>query len=152
MATRSSRQAGPRSISGKPRRRARVPREDAAGQDLEEIAARAARLGISAERVLQEYARIAFADLRHIVKWGAGGLEVMTPETLSDADAAAIAEIIGASGSGPTRVKLFDKKAALDAIARHLGMFPCCIRRARFRATPAARPVTPARAGSPPEC
>ena len=39
---------------------------------LEEIAARAP-LGITAERVLAEYAHIAFADLRHIVEWGRRG-------------------------------------------------------------------------------
>jgi hypothetical protein len=92
---------------------------------LEEVAARAARLGITPERVLQEYAYIAFADLRHIVRWGEKGLELMQPEALSEADAAPIAEISADSAdAGHYRVKLYDKKAALDAIARHLGMFP----------------------------
>jgi hypothetical protein len=86
------------------------------------VTVRAARLGITVERVLREYARIAFADLRHIAWWDADGLHVK--EHLSKADAAPISEIgTGASGKGPVRVKLYDKKAALDAIARHLGMF-----------------------------
>jgi hypothetical protein len=72
--------------------------------------------------VLREYARIAFADLRHIVEWDEQGLHVK--EHLSKADAAPISEITaGSAGKGPVRVKLYDKKAALDAIARHLGMF-----------------------------
>jgi phage terminase small subunit len=91
--------------------------------DQDEIAARAARLGVTPERVLQEYARIAFADLRRVADWGPDGLVVKTPEALSDADAAAISEIAAGAGSGGQRVKLYDKKAALDAIARHLGMF-----------------------------
>jgi hypothetical protein len=80
--------------------------------------------------VLQEYARIAFADLRHIVKWGPKGLELVKPEGLSEADVAPIHEI-SADGedSGHYRVKLYDKKAALDAIARHLGMFLPALRR-----------------------
>lgn len=83
---------------------------------------RAARLGVTVEKVLREYAHIAFADLRHIVRWDDVGLHVK--EHLSKADAAAIAEIsAGTTGKGPVRVKLYDRKAALDAIARHLGMF-----------------------------
>lgn len=98
--------------------------------DLEEVAARAARLGITAERVLEEYARIAFADLRHIVEWSKdGGLVVKAPNDLTDADAAAISEIVAGAAAGTYRVKLYDKKAALDAIARHLGMFPATPRR-----------------------
>jgi phage terminase small subunit len=97
---------------------------EAAETDGDEISERAARLGITAERVLQEYARIAFADLRRVVDWGPDGLVLKTPEALSDADAAAISEITAAgAGSKNYRVRLYDKKAALDAIARHLGMF-----------------------------
>ncbi len=94
------------------------------------MAARAARLGVTAERVLQEYANIAFADLRHIVEWRDGKLVVKEFENLSDGDVAAISEIVSGSGTaGGYRVKLYDKKAALDAIARHLGMFPPAARR-----------------------
>lgn len=91
------------------------------GQD--EIALRAARLGITPERVLQEYARIAFADLRRIADWGPKGLVPKDPDTLSDEDAAAISEIVSGGAGGKYRIKLYDKKSALDAIARHLGMF-----------------------------
>jgi hypothetical protein len=91
--------------------------------EFEDVAARAARLKVTPERVLREYARIAFADLRHIVDWNDQGMHVK--EHLSEKDAAPIAEIVAASsGKGPYRVKLYDKKAALDAIARYLGMFP----------------------------
>ncbi|HVC56397.1 MAG TPA: terminase small subunit [Stellaceae bacterium] len=125
MATRSPRRGTPRPASGKPRRSSK--REAAAETppgELEDIPARAARLGITPDRILTEYARIAFADLRHIVEWGADGIEIKRPEELSDEDAAAISEIVPGAGSGHSRVKLYDKKAALDAIARHLGMFP----------------------------
>jgi len=76
-----------------------------------------------------EYARIAFADLRHVVEWGPEGLVVKSPEDLTDADAAAISEIAAGASAGTYRVKFYDKKAALDAIARHLGMFPAAPRR-----------------------
>jgi len=95
---------------------------DPEAQEFEDVEVRAARLGVTVEKVLREYANIAFADLRHIVSWDDQGLHIK--EHLSKREAAAIAEVIaGAAGKGPVRVKLYDKKAALDAIARHLGMF-----------------------------
>jgi phage terminase small subunit len=103
---------------------------------LEDIAERAARLGVTAERVLQEYARIAFADLSHFFEWGPEGIVVKASETLSDADVAAVSEITASGGA--YRVKLYDKKAALDAIARHLGMFAAPARRRDDAVTPDA--------------
>lgn len=80
---------------------------------------------------MQEYARIAFADLSHIIEWDDEGVvRLKTRENLSEADVASISEITaGSAGKGRVRVKLYDKKAALDAIARHLGMFPVAPRR-----------------------
>ena len=128
MATRSRQRRRARPASDDALRHLGPPEAEEAetGEDLgapfEDVAARAARLGVTVEKVLREYARIAFADLRRIVEWDAKGIHVK--ESLSKADAAAIAEIgIGTAGKGPVRVKLYDKKAALDAIARHLGMF-----------------------------
>ena len=112
MAARSS---GRPSAPGK--RRPKPPAEP----DRDEILERARGLGITPERVLQEYARIAFADLRRVASWGADGIELKEPDDLADGDAAAISEVVGSGGT--LRVKLYDKKAALDAIARHLGMF-----------------------------
>jgi hypothetical protein len=135
LAPRSPRRARSPSIPGTARRRSgRTTAEgdaSAPAADFEEVAARAARLGITPERVLQEYAYIAFADLRHFVEWGqGGGFSIKSPESLSEGDAASIQEIsAGSSGKGPVRVRLYDKKAALDAIARHLGMFPASPRR-----------------------
>jgi hypothetical protein len=103
--------------------------EEAVAADLDEVAERAARLGITADRVLQEYGHIAFADLRHIVEWGPGGLRIKSLDAMSDADVAAISEIVPGSDPEHSRVKLYDRKAALDAIARHLGMFPLAPRR-----------------------
>ena len=92
---------------------------------VEDVEARAARLGITVDRVLREYRRIAFANLRHILEWNGEGMEVKPSKDLTDDDVAAIAEIVEAAATGkPYRVKLFDKKPALDAIARYLGMLP----------------------------
>jgi hypothetical protein len=130
LATRSPRRGSSRAAPDKARRgRKRQAKEDALPADLEDIAARAARLGITAERVLQEYAHIAFADLRHIVAWGPDGFRIKSPDEMSGGDSAAISEIVPGTDPNRSRVKLYNKKAALDAIARHLGMFPLAPRR-----------------------
>ncbi len=98
----------------------------AAPDDIEDVRARAARLGITEERVLQEYARIAFADILHIARLNADGIMTATPpgDEARD-DAPAIAEIVASAGKGRVyRIKLHDKKPVLDALARYLGMLP----------------------------
>ena len=101
-------------------------RRKAAQATLEESTARAARLGITPERVLEEYRRIAFANLSHIVDWNEGKMTVKAASELDEEDVAAIAEIVQSAGAEgrPYRVKLYDKRAALDAIARYLGLVP----------------------------
>jgi len=100
-------------------------RRNAASPDFEEALARAERLGVTPDRVLEEYRRIAFANLRHIVEWTDRGMKFKPAEKLDEEDVAAIAEIVESAKEGrPYRVKLYDKKAALDAIARYLGMIP----------------------------
>lgn len=100
-------------------------RRKAAQSALDEMTERAARLGITPDRVLEEYRRIAFANLSHIVHWSDAGMQFKPDGELDPDDVAAIAEIVESAKEGkPYRVKLYDKKAALDAIARYLGMVP----------------------------
>ena len=114
------------------------------------MAARAARTGITAERVLAEYAAIAFADPRRFADWEKGEIRFRSAGQLAPADTRAIAELVderrfgaarrqakpGAAGPHLRRVKLFDKLAALRSLARILGHAD----RARFRA-PAPLPL-----------
>jgi len=88
------------------------------------LAARRQQRCVTADRVIEEYARIAFADLRHFLDWGPNGVTLRPKESLDDWAAGAIAAIEppGANGKGG-RLRLHDKKAALDALARHLGLF-----------------------------
>lgn len=92
------------------------------------MAKRESRTEITQDRVLQEYARIAFFDVRKLV--GEDG----TPLPLKDLDEDIARAVVGldvvrTGGDGDAspgvvlKYKLADKKGALDSCARHLGMF-----------------------------
>jgi len=88
------------------------------------LAERERRTLVAADRVLKEIARIAFSDIRRYVVDRPDGLVTVRPlASLSADDAAAVAEIRGGGRtSGPRGVKLHDKRAALELLARHLGL------------------------------
>lgn len=90
----------------------------------------AEKLGITRERVLKEYARLAFLDIRRAFD-DEGRLKPI--QDIDDDTAAAIAGLETESlfeGRGEDRehigtlkkIKLSDKKAALDSLAKHLGL------------------------------
>lgn len=93
--------------------------------------ARENRTLITQDRVLQEYARIAFFDPRALFN------DDGTPKPIKDLDDDSAAALAGLDmqevyeGYGDERTfigytkkyKLADKKGALDSVARHLGMF-----------------------------
>ncbi len=88
------------------------------------MAERAQRCGITVERVIEEYARIAFADLRLVADWGADGEFFAQGTELPDDTAAAIAFIGDLTGQRPTGLSRdsFDKRKALECLARILGL------------------------------
>ncbi len=76
--------------------------------------ARVTRTQIDADRVLREFARIAFADIRSYTEWDKKkGLTVKSLDQLSDDEAAAVAEVEGRPHR-QAKIKLHDKKQALD--------------------------------------
>lgn len=101
------------------------------------------RLAITEERILKEYARIGFADIRKVVSWVGelvteeerpdGGdilivknmvsnhVRLKSASGIDDDIAAAIAEVRH-SNAGGLSVKLHPKLPALDALADHLGI------------------------------
>jgi phage terminase small subunit len=102
---------------------------------------RAQKVGITAEEVLREYRKLAFASLGNILRIQSDGtacfdLRSMTPDQAAAIQEFSVDEFIegkqGAKGNGKgekgarvkrMRIKLADKKGALDSVARHLGMF-----------------------------
>lgn len=104
------------------------------------MAERSKRTEITADRVLQELAKIGFSDIRKAVTWRAnvtGMVEnddgtqrlavtnevaLVGSEDIDDDTAAAVSEI-SQTAQGGLKIKLHDKKGALVDIGRHLGMF-----------------------------
>lgn len=92
--------------------------------------ARSARTEVTADRVLAEYAKLAFLDPRRF--YDANGGLIPVPLLPADVAAALSSMEITVERSqgedGPTfadvkKIKFADKKGALDSVARHLGMF-----------------------------
>lgn len=94
---------------------------------------RSRRTEITQDRVLQEYARLGFSDMRNYVSWGPDGIYMKPSDELSEDEARAVVEvsettteiITEKSSKVTTRVqfKLASKQQALDSMAKHLGMF-----------------------------
>lgn len=94
------------------------------------------RTEITQDKVLAELAKIGFADIRKLVKWGEGiavadpesgaieivnGISLIGSDQIDDATAASISEV--SQTNQGLKVKMHDKRAALVDIGKHLGMF-----------------------------
>ena len=100
-----------------------MARKDVQAAVKQAMAARAARTGVTADRVVLEYARIAFADARKYFDWGPWGVKLLPASTLDDDAAAAVARVIGpGTRRRGNRLRLHDKMRALDMLARHVGL------------------------------
>jgi len=84
-------------------------------------ARRSERKRITADRVMEELGRMAFSNMRDYVSWGPEGMQLRHDSLLDEDQTAAVADV-EPKGNGKARVRLYDKLAALNALARHLGM------------------------------
>jgi phage terminase small subunit len=86
---------------------------------------RSLRTQITADRVLEEVARIAFACITDVTSFGREGVTLRESSELSKDVVAAIAEVAEINlGKGGTKlqVKMHDKRGALHDLMRHLGL------------------------------
>ena len=104
---------------------------------VEELLSQAAqKAGITVERVLSEYAKIAFADITEAVDWGDAiaitdpdtnevtltqGVALIPAKSLPKKVSAAISEVKQTKEG--LSVKFHSKTAALEALGKHLKMF-----------------------------
>lgn len=82
---------------------------------------RSARTGITADRVVQELAVLAFADLADYVEWGPGGIQLKPSAALDATKRRAVIEV--SENRLGVKIKLADKKGSLDSLGRHLGIY-----------------------------
>ncbi|HSW65267.1 MAG TPA: terminase small subunit [Dissulfurispiraceae bacterium] len=90
------------------------------------MAKREERTEITQDRVLKEYAKLAFLDPRRFYNDDGQLLQVHElPEDVAAALSSmeVVTERAGELELAVRKIKFSDKKAALDSIARHLGMF-----------------------------
>ena len=85
------------------------------------MAERSKRTGINQDRVVQELAKLAFVNIADVVDLD----NATVRRSATDEDLACIQSVkMKPSESGTEReIKLYDKKASLELLGRHLGMF-----------------------------
>jgi len=86
------------------------------------MAERARRTDITADRVLEELARIAFADLSRLADWGPEGFKLKPSGQLREEDTSAVAFVSLGGRNKTQRIRMHNKLSALEALARHLGV------------------------------
>lgn len=86
---------------------------------------RTERTEITADRVVSELAKIAFADPRDLMEWGPNGVRLKDSADLTEEQAASVAEVSETTtkDGGSLRLKKHDKVKALELLGRHMGMF-----------------------------
>ena len=87
--------------------------------------AMAERPGITRARIVDELGRIAFANAEDYFSWGPNGVTVKDSEGLTQEQRSVVSEVSQTvtEKGGTIKVKLSDKQAALEKLARVLGMF-----------------------------
>jgi phage terminase small subunit len=97
------------------------------------IEARAERTRVDQDKVVKELAKLAFSDWRELGSWGDAGMTLKSSSKLTDEAAACVKDVSHTTERRfygdemvenlHTKLSLHDKKAALELLGRHLGMF-----------------------------
>lgn len=91
----------------------------------EAIAERSKRTGINQDRILRELAKIGFVNAKDVIDFEEAGVRCDAEEDdLAAIQSIKVKQTIGEKGTTTEReIKLYDKKAALELLGKHLGMF-----------------------------
>ena len=86
---------------------------------------RALPRNMTADRVVREIAKLALSNLADVMTWDENGATLIPSAQLSPDAAAAIAEISDTrtERGGTLKVKLHNKVAALEQLAKHVGLY-----------------------------
>lgn len=89
----------------------------------------AERPGVTRARIVDELAKIAFANAGTFFKWGPDGVLIVDSDSLEDGDRAVISEVTETRSESDsrttvtTKIKLHDKLAALEKLGKTMGMY-----------------------------
>ena len=89
----------------------------------EAIGRREKRTEITADRVLNELAKIAFSDLTDFVEFGPEGIKIKPSDQVDGAALSEVSEMVTMAAT-TTSVKLHPKMRALELLCKHLGLTP----------------------------
>lgn len=80
---------------------------------------------MSAQEVLEELSNIGRGGMGRIASWGGGGLVLRESDQLSPDDLSLVSEVAETrtETGGSLKVKLYDRLAALDKLAKHHGLY-----------------------------
>lgn len=83
------------------------------------------RYDITAERVLEELATLAYSDITDFTRFNESGVTMKDSDTLPKRSRRAIAEVSQVMNEygGTVKFRLHDKKGALDSLGRYLKLF-----------------------------
>lgn len=81
---------------------------------------------VTAERVIQELALVAFANMADYAAWDSAGVTLKASTALTAAQTRVVGEVSQTTSltGGTVRFKLHSKVAALAHLGKHLGLFP----------------------------
>ena len=79
------------------------------------------KLEISAERVLREYAKLAFTNFNDLVDISTGSPVFRNEDDIEEEHLAALQSV--SETKDGLKIKMHDKKGALDSLAKHLNLF-----------------------------
>jgi phage terminase small subunit len=96
-----------------------LTKDDITAAVAEAMAKQAKRTGVTADRVIEELARIAFSDPRTVFRNG----KLQPPSAWSDEDAASISSIEVSQKYG-VQIRRWSKTEALSILAKHLRLIP----------------------------
>jgi len=88
------------------------------------MAARSERTEITADRVLQEVARLAYAHMGEFATWTLDAMPLVESEKLNEDQLVAVSEVSESRTrrGRQVKIKLHDKGKALELLMRHLGL------------------------------
>lgn len=86
----------------------------------------AKKCAVTVEGITNELKSLAFSNMRNYVDFGPVGVTLKEMSDMTDEQTAAISEVshnFNEEGAGSVKFKLYDKRAALVDLGKHLGMF-----------------------------